>query len=121
MSRRKSEHQKLSSGSIVLVLGLMIASLLSNCAKVVPELKQPRNILFYIATDNNGLDNGQYQDEPQKLINSIRAGWIPGRGEMLIYTDQTGRLPCLMRIKDTRSKTDGLYALDTIHIYNEEN
>ena len=121
MSRRKSEHPKQSAGNILWVLGLVVMSLLSNCDKVVPELKQPRNILFYIATDNNGLDNGQYQDEPKKLIDAIRAGWIPGRGEMLIYTDQTGRPPCLMRIKETRSKTDGFYALDTIHIYNEEN
>ena len=84
------------------------------------EVYPKRNILFYIATDNNQLDNGSEGDEPRTAINAIRAGWTPGRGEMLIYTDQTRRRPCLMRIAETQN-ADGLYDIDTIMVYEEEN
>ena len=103
-----------------LCFGFLIMSLYACIGSEVIELPPRRTILFYIGSDTNGLDNGRAGDEPLDMINAIRAGWIPGRGEMLIYTDQTNRHPCLMRIKDTRA-ADGLYALDTVYVYSEEN
>jgi len=90
-------------------------------ACISKEVIDRRTILFYIGSDSNGLDNGGTGDEPRTMINAMRAGWIPHRGELLIYTDQTNRPPCLMRINGKRNATDGLYGLDTVHIYNEEN
>ena len=86
----------------------------------VIEDSPKRTIFFYMGTDTNGLDNGRTGDEPRDMINALRAGWTPGRGEMLIYTDQTNRNPFLMRIMDVRA-ADGLYALDTVGRYDEEN
>ena len=83
------------------------------------EVFPKRNLLFYIGSDTNGLDNGSSGDEPRAMINAMRAGWKPGMGEMLIYADQTNRPPCLMRINETR--TGELYGIDTIHVYSEEN
>ena len=79
-----------------------------------------RNILFYIGADSNGIDNGSTGDEPKAQLNVIRAGWIPGKGELLIFADQTNRPPCLMRINKIKG-ADGLYGIDTVHVYNEEN
>ena len=115
------DHHKHIFGVISCVLGMMLMFLLSNCDKVVHERIFKRNILFYIATDNNQLDNGGNGDEPRAMINAIRAGWTPGKGEMLIYTDQTNRPPCLLRIKETRNPADGFFALDTIQVFEEEN
>ena len=101
--------------------GFLIISLHACISSEVLEEAPKRTILFYIGSDTNGLDNGGQGDEPRAMINAIRAGWLPGRGEMLIYADQTNRPPCLIRIKDTRDVVDGLYGLDTVHIYGEEN
>ena len=79
-----------------------------------------RNILFYIGADSNGIDNGSTGDEPKAQLEAIRAGWIPGKGELLVFADQTNRRPCLMRIDRIRG-ADGLYKIDTIHVYDEEN
>ena len=105
-----------------LCFGFLIISLHACISSEVIETEAPpkRTILFYIGSDTNGLDNGSTGDEPREMINAIRAGWMPGRGEMLIYTDQTNSPPSLMRIKDTRA-ADGLYALDTVYVYSEEN
>ena len=84
------------------------------------EVFARRNILMYIGTDTNGLDNGSAGDEPKNQINEIRKGWQPDKGELLIFTDQTNRRPCLMRIKETLD-ADGFYAIDTLHIYEEKN
>jgi len=94
--------------------------LFSSCISVEVDEKLKRTVLFYIGSDTNGLDNGSAGDEPLQQINAIRAGWKPGRGELLIYADQTNRPPCLMRIKETRS-ADGLFAIDTLQVYDEEN
>ena len=101
-------------------IAFLMASLHSCISSEVIEDSPKRTILFYVGTDTNGLDNGRTGDEPRFMIDAIRAGWIPGRGEMLIYTDQTNRNPCLMRISDVRA-ADGLYALDTVGRYSEEN
>ena len=83
------------------------------------EISPKRTILMYIGADTNGLDNGSAGDEPKKQINEIRKGWQPGKGELLIYTDQTNRKPCLLRINETLN-ADGIYGIDTVHVYNEE-
>ena len=100
-------------------IGLLIISLQGCIRSEVDDVPPTRTILFYIATDNNGLDNGSTGDEPKDAINAIRAGWKPGRGEMLIYTDQTNRRPCLMRINNTRNE-DGLYGIDTVWVSPQE-
>ena len=84
------------------------------------EVFPKRNILMYIATDNNQLDNGSTGDEPKMQLEEICHAWKPGSGELLIYTDQTKRLPCLMRINETL-QADRAYGVDTIQVYNEEN
>lgn len=90
-----------------------------SCISVEVEAPPKRTILFFIGTDTNGLDNGFQGDEPKQQIDAMRAGWIPGRGEMLIYADQTGRLPCLMRLNNKKDM-NGLYGIDTIQVYQEE-
>ena len=105
----------------IFCIGFLFVSLHACISSVVVEEAPKRSILFYIGTDTNGLDNGSAGDEPRNMINAIRAGWIPGRGEMLIYTDQTNRKPCLLRINGTRSAVDGLYGIDTVYPYPEEN
>ena len=100
----------------------MALFLFSACDNVVePEKYVPkRTILFYTASDSNRLDNGSTGDEPKQKIDAIRAGWTPGVGEMLIYTDQTGRGGCLLRVNGARG-ADGLYGLDTVKRYGPEN
>ena len=89
--------------------------------EVTEKPREPkRNILFYIGADSNGIDNGSAGDEPKAQLNVIRAGWIPGKGELLIFADQTNHPPCLMRINNIKG-ADGLYGIDTVHVYNEEN
>ena len=111
----------LNKYTLNILSGFLIFCLQACIGSEVLEEAPKRTILFYIGSDTNGLDNGLTGDEPRAMINAIRAGWIPDRGEMLIYTDQTNRPPCLMRIKNTRNAADGLYELDTVHIYSEEN
>ena len=74
-----------------------------------------RNILFYIGADEY-LING---DAPGK-INKIRSGWEPGKGEMLIYIDRQNSGASLLRIDETIGD-NGLYKLDTLHLYGSEN
>lgn len=90
--------------------------------KVENEIEEnpKRTILFYIASDTNGLDNGWMGNEPQTKIDSIRKGWQPGKGEMLIYTDQTGRDACLLRINETKDDK-GFYGLDTLDTFENDN
>ena len=81
------------------------------------EVFPKRNILFYMATDGNTSDfiDG---DTPKK-IDSIRAGWKPDQGEMLIYADRKGKGASLLRINSTFS--NGYYGLDTLENYGIEN
>ena len=79
------------------------------------EVNPKRNILFYIATDADAAIDG---DTPVK-INQIRAGWKPDQGEMLIYVDRRGQEALLLRMNKTL--TNGVYGLDTLTVYGEEN
>ena len=110
-------YQSFFKTTLCLISLLMI---LSCITEEIIEPEKKRTILFYIGSDTNGLDNGSVGDEPRQQIDAIRAGWIPGRGELIIYADQTNRPPCLMRINETRNK-DGLFGIDTLQIYPEEN
>ena len=79
------------------------------------EVFPKRNILFYVATDADAfIDN----DTPEK-IDSIRAGWQPEHGEMLIYVDRRGKEALLLRINNTL--TNRYYGLDTLENYGVEN
>jgi hypothetical protein len=100
------------------VLYFLFASL-QACIKGEVDESPKRTVLFYIGTDSNGLDNGSMGDEPRIAIDAIRAGWIPGKGEMLIYADQTNRPPCLMRISESKD-ANGLHRIDTIQVFSEE-
>jgi hypothetical protein len=75
-----------------------------------------RNILFYIATG----DNSSIDDDTQGKIDSIRAGWKSGMGEMIIYADRKRNGAALYRINE-RKDTKGWYGLDTLVIYGVEN
>ena len=103
----------------ILFTGTILISLFSCCNNPVEDAKK-RNILFYIGADNNGLDNGNEGDEPRQKINQICAGWQPGKGEMLIYTDQTNKGAYLLRVNETKG-ADGLYGLDTVMVFGKEN
>ena len=74
----------------------------SSTTECDQEVCAKRNILFYIGADTNGLDNGYNGNEPKQQIDEMRRGWTPGKGELLIYADQTNRRPCLMRINDIK-------------------
>lgn len=103
------------SGVLVLFAGFLLISFYS-CDKEV-EKKSKRNILFFVATDDSSssIDG----DTPDK-INQIRAGWKPGKGEMLIYVDRKGQGARLLRIND-QLQGDGGYGLDTLETYGVEN
>ena len=62
----------------VLSIFLIFNFLFSCCNNPIEESKK-RTILFYIAAGQNVIDN----DAPGKM-NQIRAGWVPGHGEMII-------------------------------------
>lgn len=98
----------------------LIVSLHACISSEVEDKTPKRTILFYIGSDNNKLDNGAKGDEPRQKIDAIRRGWQPGKGEMLIYTDQTNRDACLMRITDMKD-VNGYYRLDTLEIYMDDN
>jgi hypothetical protein len=80
----------------------------------IPALK--RNILFYIATG----DESSIDYDPPGKIDSIRAGWKPEMGEMIIYADRRSKGAALFRINETKN-AKGLYGLDTLEIYGNEN
>ena len=94
--------------------------LFSCCNNPTEDTSKKRNILFYIGADSNGLDNRSGGDEPKRKIDQIRAGWRPGNGKMLIYTDQTNREAYLLLINETKG-ADGLYGLDTVRTYRDAN
>jgi len=98
----------------------IIFNLLFSCCNNPVEKSKKRNILFYIGSDKNSLDNGNQGDEPKQKIDAIRAGWRPGEGEMIIYTDQSNRDAYLLRINETKD-VNGYYGLDTIKVYGQEN
>lgn len=102
------------------VFGLFLISLYSCDNKSSDKNKVKRNILFYIGSDSNSLDNGGNGDEPKQKIDAIRKGWQPGKGEMLIYTDQTSRNACLLRVNEIRD-ANGYYGLDTLEVYENDN
>jgi len=79
-----------------------------------PALK--RNILFYIATG----DASSIDYDTQEKIDSIRAAWKTGMGEMIIYADRRSKGAALFRVNETKD-AKGLYGLDTLEIYGNEN
>ncbi|MDR1382111.1 MAG: hypothetical protein LBJ47_11625 [Tannerella sp.] len=81
---------------------------------VEPGNELKRNILFYIGGDNNLVS------ETYQKINQIRAGWEPGRGEMIIYVDQSNKGASLLRINEIKD-ADGYYGLDTLYSEREDN
>lgn len=80
------------------------------------EVNPRRNILFFIATDDNisSIDN----DTPVK-ISRIQKGWKPEQGELLIYMDRKGQGASLLQINNTL--TDGFYGVDTLEVYGPQN
>jgi len=101
----------LKSGRLALV-ALVGVLLLCGCIseKVEPpEVVTKRNILFYIAADEGGVEK-----DVQDKIGQIREGWKTGQGEMLIYADRLGQGATLMRINEAAG-------LDTLEIYGLEN
>ena len=79
------------------------------------EIFPKRNILFYIGAGEGGIDD----DAPDK-IRQIREGWLPGKGEMIIYIDRVVQGACLLRVNETKD-ADGIYGLDTLDVYGAEN
>lgn len=96
----------------VLFLG-MIFMTLTSCEKEVKNSKK-RNILFYIGGDCD------LSGEAATKIDQIRAGWTPGKGEMLIYADRQNQGAALLRINNTKD-ANGYYGLDTLEVYGNEN
>ncbi|MDR0835900.1 MAG: hypothetical protein LBN11_04885, partial [Tannerella sp.] len=96
-----------------------LLSILPSCLEEKIEPETPglkRNILFYIATG----DNSSIDDDTQGKIDSIRAGWKPEMGEMIIYADRRRTGAALYRINEKKD-TKGWYGLDTLVIYGVEN
>ncbi|MDR1523748.1 MAG: hypothetical protein LBS79_00635, partial [Tannerella sp.] len=50
----------------------------------------------------------------------IRAGWDPGKGEMIIYVDQKDKGAVLLRVNETKN-AGGYSGLDTLQSYGVEN
>jgi hypothetical protein len=94
--------------------GLLVVSLLPCCNNKLDEDYLKRNILFYIGGDSN------LSDEATQKINLIRVGWLPEKGEMIIYVDQRGSGAFLLRINETKD-ADGSYGLDTLKVYGKQN
>jgi hypothetical protein len=94
--------------------GFLVAFLFSCCDNKIDGDLPKRNILFYIGGDSN------LSDEATQKINLIRAGWLPGKGEMIIYVDQRGSGASLLRINETKD-ADGSYGLDTLTVYGKQN
>ncbi|MDR2473660.1 MAG: hypothetical protein LBD53_08910 [Tannerella sp.] len=85
--------------------------------RVEPSLPETRrNILFYIATDEGSIIDG----DTKPKIDDIRRGWQPGKGEMLIYADRLNNGATLMRISDVKG-SNGAYMIDTLANYGVEN
>jgi hypothetical protein len=80
------------------------------------EVYPRRNILFYIATGDASTIDGDTQGK----IDSIRAGWKSGMGEMIIYADRRRSGAALYRINETKNDR-GWNNLDTLVIYGNEN
>ena len=100
----------------ILLNGMLFVSLFSCCNNPVDvEDAKKRNILFYIGAGQSGID----EDAPDK-INQIRAGWSPGKGEMIIYIDRVRQGACLLRINETKDSS-GYYGLDTLETYGKQN
>ena len=93
----------------------LIFNLLFSCCNNPIEESKKRNILFYIAAGQNVIDN----DAPGKM-NQIRAGWVPGNGEMIIYVDKVEQGACLLRVNEIKN-SQGYYGLDTLEVYGHEN
>ena len=106
------------SSGLCLVIVMMVFNACDRA--VIEDDESRRTILFYIGSDNNQLDNGREGNEPGQKIDEIRRGWQPGKGEMLIYTDQTNQDACLLRISDNID-ANGMYALDTLGTYTDDN
>lgn len=99
-----------SCGISAMFFGMILTALLSGCVSEVVEVEDlpTRNILFYIAGDESLIDSDIYA----KLY-EIRAGWRPGRGEMIIYVDRQTNGAALLRINGTMD-SNGIYGLDTV-------
>ena len=80
------------------------------------EVYPKRNILLYCATG----DAGSIDNDTQPKIDSIRKGFDPKAGEMIIYTDRRAKGAFLFRINDQKDAR-GMYGLDTLEIYGNEN
>jgi hypothetical protein len=78
------------------------------------EIYPKRNILFYVGGDNDLFD------EVNQKINQIRQGWIPEKGEMIIYADKKNVGAYLFRVNENKD-AKGYYGLDTLRIYGQEN
>ncbi|MDR0699802.1 MAG: Ig-like domain-containing protein, partial [Tannerella sp.] len=78
------------------------------------EIYPKRNILFYIGGDSN------LSGEVDQKINQIRQGWIPNKGEMIIYADKKNVGAYLFHINGNKDD-NGYYGLDTLRNYGKEN
>ncbi len=108
----KTSHKVLFKATLLL---LIFTAVFSGCKdEVVEGNPLQRNILFYVACDNN-LDY-----EAAQKINEIRSGWNPLYGEMIIYVDIRNKGASLLRINETQA-ANGRYGLDTIAVYGTEN
>jgi hypothetical protein len=97
----------------MLFFGMMIMFLFSCCNNEIPEEGLKRNILFYIGGDNN------LSGEVGQKMNQIRQGWIPNKGEMIIYADKKNVGACLLRVNENKDAA-GSYGLDTLVNYGKE-
>jgi Clostripain family. len=110
-------HYIIKNGVLpILFAGTIFISLFSCCNNPIEEEDvKTRNILFYIGADKSDIDS-----DASVKINQIRAGWVPGCGEMIIYIDRREQGACLLRINEIKD-AQGYYGLDTLEIYNQEN
>ncbi|MDR1524345.1 MAG: hypothetical protein LBS79_03670, partial [Tannerella sp.] len=99
MEMIRMHYKECSSRVFLLFFGIMMMSLYSGCISEVvePEPYPKRNILFYIGGDNDLLG------ETYQKIDQIRAGWDPGKGEMIIYVDQKDKGAVLLRVNETKN------------------
>ena len=110
-------HYIIKNGVLsILFSGSIFISLFSCCNNPIDEEDfKKRNILFYIGADKSDIDS-----DASVKINQIRAGWVPGYGEMIIYIDRKEQGARLLRVNEIKN-TQGYYGLDTLEIYNREN